>query len=218
MKAKRIALILSGCGNKDGTEITEAVALIVGLSRGGAQLDFFAPDLNFTARNFLTGIPMDERNMMVEAARISRSQMQDLKTLNVDSYDALAFPGGMGAAVNLCDWSKKGANCEVLSDVRRAIEGFHKTERPIAAVCVAPVLLARVLGKHKITLTLGADDETAMEVRKTGAIHETCPVDDYITDRNHKIITTPAYMYGDAKFHQVFDGIQGLAKELLEMA
>ena len=33
------------------------------------------------------------------------------------------------------------------------------------------------------------------EIEKTGAHHENCPVNDYVTDRELKIITTPAYMY-----------------------
>lgn len=221
MSAKRIAIVLSGCGNKDGTEITEAISLIVGLNRGGAELDFFAPDMGFQAKNFLTGAVLEERNMLLESARISRSKMMDLKNLDVQKFDALAFPGGFGAAQNLCNWDLKGAECDVLPEVRKAIEAFHQTERPIGGICVAPVLLARVLGSFNVELTLGDAIESAdiiREVKKTGALHEVCPIDDYITDRANKVITTPAFMYGKAKYHQVFDGIQAFAKELLEMA
>ncbi|MBX3018329.1 MAG: isoprenoid biosynthesis glyoxalase ElbB [Bdellovibrionaceae bacterium] len=218
MSTKRIALVLSGCGNKDGSEITETVALIVGLSRKGAELHFFAPDQNFQSLNFLTNENSGERNMMIEGARIARSKIKPLKELNADGFDALVFPGGAGAARNLSSWHEKGAQCVVNVDVRRVIEEFYKKELPIAAVCIAPVLLARVLGPKGITITLGADNEATAEARKTGANVETCPVDDYITDRVHKIITTPAYMHGDSKPHQVYDGIQGLTQELLEMA
>lgn len=217
MKRKKIALVLSGCGNKDGSEVTEAVSLIVGLSRG-ADLDFFAPNRTFTAKNFLTNESIGERNMMLESARITRSKIADLTTLESQNYDGLAFPGGYGAATQLCDWASKGATCAVLPEVQKAIEEFHRRELPIAAVCIAPVLLARVLGKHRISVTIGDDAETIQQIAKTGAIHELCPVNDFITDRTHKIITTPAYMYGGSAFHQVFDGIQGLAKEFLEMA
>lgn len=218
MSTKRIALVLSGCGNKDGSEITEAVALIVGLSRGGAELSFFAPDRDFDALDFLTNESIGPRNMMVEGARIARSKIRPLRELKSDGFDALAFPGGAGAARNLCTWNEKGAQCVVDPEVRRVIEEFHRRELPIAAVCIAPVLLARVLGPKGVTITLGDDNEAATEARKTGALVETCPVDDYITDRVHKIITSPAYMYGSAKPHEVFDGILGLTQELLEMA
>lgn len=217
MKSKKIALVLSGCGNKDGTEITEAVALIVGLSRQ-AELHFFAPNREFNSKNFLSGESLGPRNMMVEGARISRSQIKDLKNLRANDFDALVFPGGFGAANNLSDWSSRGAACEVLPEVRDAILAFHSQHLPIAAVCIAPVLLAKVLGSEKITVTLGNDPKTIAEVEKTGALHELCPVDDFITDRDHKIITSPAYMYDDAKPFQVYDGIQRLTQELLEMA
>jgi len=218
MAGKRIALVLSGCGNKDGTEITECVALIVSLTRGGAKLEFFSLSEDCEAKNFLTEDTLAPRNMMVESARISRSQMKDLKELKAEDFDALAFPGGSGAAKNLCNWTEEGANCSVHPEVRRVIEDFYAKELPIAAVCIAPVLLAKVLGHKGISLTLGAENEITQELRKTGATHEVCPVNDFITDRVHKIISTPAYMYGAAKPFEVFDGIEALAQELLEMA
>lgn len=218
MSTKRIALVLSGSGNKDGSEITEAVALIVGLSRGGAELHFYAPDQKFESLNFLTGENLGPRNVMVESARISRSKIKPLRELKAEGFDALVFPGGAGAARNLCTWQEKGAACIVNVDVRRVIEEFHQRELPIAAACIAPVLLARVLGPKGITITLGPEGEAAKEARKTGALVETCPVNDFITDRVHKIVTSPAYMHGDAKPHEVFDGLQGLTRELLEMA
>lgn len=217
--AKKIAVLLSGCGNKDGSEITEAISLIVQLSKLGAELTFFAPDLIFTPVNFITDQKHSEkRNVMEESARITRSKIIDVKKLKVDDFDALALPGGFGAALHLCNWAEKGSKCEVLPAVANAIRDFHKQSKPIAAICIAPVILARVLGAEGVELTIGNDAETAAEIRKTGAQHVDCPVDDYVTDRGCKVITTPAYMYGDAKPHEVFSGISGLAKELMEMA
>ena len=217
--SKKIAVVLSGCGNKDGTEITEAVSLIIALSAAGAKLSFFAPNQEFTPKNFLSNEPLSEkRNVMIEAARITRSEMQDLATLNADQFDGLAFPGGYGAALQLSNWGEAGSNCTVLPSVEKAILDFYKQSKPIAAICIAPTLLAKVLGPKGISLTVGSDVETSKEIEKTGAIHEACPVTDYITDREHKVITTPAYMYGSAKPHEVFQGISGLAKEFMEMA
>ena len=216
---KKIAVILSGCGNKDGAEITEAVSLLISLSQHGAQAMCFAPSLEFSAMNFITNETTSEkRNVLTEAARIARGQIQDLKDLNVTQYDAIAFVGGFGAAKNLSDWATKGAKCTVLPEVEKMIRGFHRASKPIAAICISPVLVAKVLGSEQVTVTLGNDPETIAEVLKTGAQHEVCPVDDYVTDRATKVITTPAYMYGNAKPHEVFKGIAGLAKELVEMA
>lgn len=217
--AKKIAVVLSGCGNKDGAEITEAVSLMIALSEQGAEVEFFAPNEDFPAQNFLTGAPMPQnRNAMTEAARITRSQIKDLKSLDPDAFDGLALPGGFGAALNLSTWATKGAACTVNPDLEKALRAFYKSSKPIGAICIAPSIVARVLGRESVTVTIGQDPETAAEIKKTGAIHETCPVDDYITDRLHKIITTPAYMYDEATPAQVFKGVSGLAKELVEMA
>lgn len=216
---KKIAVILSGCGNKDGAEITEAVSLLISLSQNGAEYMCFAPSIEFEALNFISGEALGQkRNVLTEAARIARGNIQDLKNLDIKSYDALAFVGGFGAAKNLSDWAAKGSKCTVLPDVEKAIKAFHKETKPIAAICIAPVILAKVLGSERVTITVGDDKETIAEVLKTGAQHEVCPVDDYVTDRETKVITTPAYMYGNAKPHEIFKGISGLAKELVEMA
>jgi enhancing lycopene biosynthesis protein 2 len=218
MLPKKIAVILSGCGNKDGAEITEAVSLIIGLSAAGAQISYFAPNQEFTPQNFLTNEPLSEkRNIMIEASRISRSQMKDLKDLNADDFDGLALPGGNGAAIQLSNWRETGSKCQVHPLVEEAILAFHKQSKPIAAICIAPTLVAKVLGSKGVNLTIGSDVETAKEIEKTGAHHVDCPVTDYITDREHKVITTPAYMH-DAKPHEVFQGISGLVKEFIEMA
>lgn len=216
---KKVAVILSGCGNKDGAEITEAVSLLIALSQNEAESMCFAPSLDFEALNFITSQPLGQkRDVLTEAARIARGQIQDLATLDPKKYDAVAFVGGFGAAKNLSDWASKGAKCSVLPAVEKTIKAFHKDSKPIAAICIAPVLVAKVLGSEKVTVTIGEDAETIAEILKTGAQHEVCPVDDYVTDRESKVITTPAYMYDRAKPHEIFKGISGLAKELVEMA
>lgn len=215
---KKIALVLSGCGNRDGSEITEAVSLLIALTQTGAVVQGFAPDVDTPEKDHLTREKTGKtRNALHEAARILRGQATDLKKINVDEFDALCFAGGFGAASVLSNWSEKGAACSVLSEVKKVILDFYSQGKPIAAVCISPVLLARVLGDKKITLTLGQNSEDSEEVKKTGAQHIECPVDDFITDRDHKIITSPAYMY-DATPALVFQGISGLAKELVEMA
>lgn len=216
---KKVAVVLSGCGHRDGAEITEAVSTLIALGQCGASYQIFAPDMNFPVTNHLSGQPVNQtRNAREEAARIGRGQVKDLKELNARDFDALAFPGGFGAAVNLCTWGKKGAQCDVLPEVSRVIHEFYKGEKPIAAICIAPALIARVLGADGVTVTIGSDPETVAEITKTGAHHETCPVEDFVTDRDHRIVTTPAYMYPQAKPSEVFTGIQKAIQELVEMA
>lgn len=102
-------------------------------------------------------------------------------------------------------------------EVEKTIKAFYSQSKPIGAICIAPALIARVLGEHGVTVTIGNDKETAQEIGKTGAQHVECAVDDYVTDRERKVITTPAYMY-DAKPNQVFTGVRKAIKELVEMA
>lgn len=197
---KKIALVLSGCGHLNGTEITEAVSFLVALSQAGAQTTCFAPEA-----------------LMAESAKISRGQVENLSQLRSKDFEALVLPGGYGAAKHLSNWAERGAKATAHPEVARAIREFADEGKPIGAACIAPTLLALVLGNRGITVTIGDDRETAAEIEKTGARHEQCPVDDYVTDREHKLVTTPAYMY-EAKPHEVFRGISGLVKEVFEMA
>lgn len=216
---KKIAVVLSGCGHKDGSEITEAVSLLISLNQAGAETFCFAPDIDFTVTDHVTDqSPTEKRNVLHESARIARGNIKSLSELKAQDYDAVAFPGGFGAAKNLSTWASQGSACEVNPEVRRVILEFFEASKPIGAICIAPVLLAKVLGHKNVTVTIGNDPDTAAEIKKTGASHEDCPVDDYISDRETKVVTTPAYMYGDAKPHEVFKGIFGLAHELVEWA
>lgn len=216
---KKIALLFSGCGHKDGAEITEVVSLLVGLKRQKVLVTAFSLDMEVPVTNHLTKktSATEKRNMLAEAARITRGQIQDLNTLVVKDFDGLAIAGGFGAALHFSNWAEKGSACQVHAEVKRVIEEFYKDEKPIAAVCIAPVLLAKVLGSKGITITLGNDKEVMAEVKKTGVTVQECPANDYITDRDHRIITSPAFMY-DTTYDQVFEGLQGLTKELVEMA
>lgn len=216
---KRIAVILSGCGHKDGAEITEAVSALIALSEAGAEYKVFAPDISLAVNDPFSSKPTGEmRNVLQESARIARGSIQNLQELKVSDFDGLVLPGGFGAALNLCTWAKEGANCSVHPTVEKTLNDFYMNEKPIVAICIAPALVARVLGSEGITLTIGEDEETAAEIEKTGAHHEICAVDDYVTDRAHRIITTPAYMYDKAKPNEIFSGIRKAIAELVEMA
>lgn len=215
---KKIAVVLSGCGFKDGSEITESVCTLIALTQAQAEYQCFAPDKNIESTDHLSGENSGTRNILSESARIARGKVLPLQELNTDEFDAVVFPGGFGAALHLCDWAQKGSKCQVLPDVVRVVKSFNDDGKPIGAMCIAPVLIAKILGDKEVTLTIGNDKETAQEIEKTGAQHENCDVDDFITDRENKVVTTPAYMYDDAAPAQVFQGITGMIKELVEMA
>ena len=204
---KKIAVVLSGCGYLDGSEITESVCTLISLSELGVDYKCFAP----------SGNTKGGLDMRVESAKISRSEIQELKHLKEKDFDAVIFPGGFGAALNLSSWGVDGAGGSIHPEVKRVITEFHKAIKPIGAMCIAPVLVAKVLGSEGVNVTIGEDAPTAKEIEKTGAHHAKCAVTDYVSDRDHKVLTTPAYMY-DAKPFEVFTGIRKMIRELVEMA
>lgn len=221
MTTPRIAVILCGSGRSDGSEITEAVSTLIHLSQAGASYRCFA--LNAPQHhviNHATGQvePGQTRNQMVEAARISRGEISDLATLNASDFDAVIFPGGFGAAKNLCDVFQKGPTCSVEPRVERVVQEFHSGKKPIGLICIAPVIAARVLGKNfggpGVTVTVGCDFDACLTVASFGSKYEPCSVTEVCIDAEHKVVSTPAYMF-EAKPHEVFEGIGNLVKEVI---
>ena len=93
-EGKSVAIVLSGCGVYDGSEITEAVATIVHLSTAGASYQCFAPNKDqMHAVNHLTGEAHETtRNVLEESARIARGNVKDLAELSASDFDAVVFP------------------------------------------------------------------------------------------------------------------------------
>lgn len=216
---KKIAVLYSGCGNKDGAEVTEVVSLLVNLDLAGVRVTCFSLNKEIPVTNHLTKktSQTETRNMLTEAARISRGQIQELNSLVVADFDALAIAGGYGAVLHFSNWAEKNMSCVVDPEVDRVIKGFFELQKPIAAVCIAPILLAKCLAGNGINITLGPKSDTFRELKRWEVEVVECPADDFITDRDNKIITTPAFMH-ETSFGPVFIGISRMVKELVEMA
>ena len=192
---KNIAVILAGCGTKYGSEINETVTLLLALDQHGLKYQCFAPDSNqHHVVNHVTGeVTNEERNMMVEAARIVRGEILPMSEFNADNFDGLAIPGGVGVANNIFTYFIDGMQMSVLPEVRDAIVKIHEQNKPIAAMCIAPVLLANVL--NDITITLGSDEcGPAKDVVKMGAHHSATKNGEVTSDLKNKIFTTPCFM------------------------
>ena len=193
----RIGVLLSGCGNIDGGEIHESTLTLLFLAQAGADAFIFAPDVPFKVVNYLTKKPTGEtRSVLLEAARIARGNITDIKTVRADDMDALIIPGGSGLPHNLCDFATKGPKATVNPDAARLITDIHASGKPQGAICIAPVLPALVLGAHKPKLTIGNDMGVAKALEACGAVHEARAVDEICVDEKNKIVTTPAYMLG----------------------
>ena len=212
----RVAVILSGCGVQDGSEIQEAVVALLALDEAGAAVACFAPDKpQRNTTNHRTGKPAGEtRNVLIESARISRGRIQDLADAKADDFDAVLMPGGFGAALNLCDFGVNGADCKVDPDVERFLTAMHDAKKPIAAICIAPVIVAKLFGGVKVTI--GNDRDTAAAIEKMGAKHVDCSVSDAVVDEAHRVVTTPAYMLAKSP-KDLRAGIEKCVKEMLRM-
>jgi enhancing lycopene biosynthesis protein 2 len=218
--AKKVGVVLSGCGVFDGAEIHESVLTLLALDRRDVEIICMAPNVNqMHVVNHLTQEPTDEaRNVLVESARIARGNIKDMKDVTAADVDALMFPGGFGAAKNLCDFATKGAECAVNPEVERLVKEILEAKKPLAAICIAPALVAKITRKQNIKakLTIGTDKGTADALEIMGAEHIACQVREVAVDKEHKIVTGPAYMLG-TRISEVADGIENVVKELVAM-
>lgn len=216
MRKKNIAVILSGCGHQDGAEIHETTLTLLAIHKNGAEFQCYAPDIKqHHVINHITGEEMNEkRNVLIESARIARGNIASLAGFSADSVDALILPGGFGAAKNLSNYAFDGAKCTVQADVTRAVKDMHAAGKPIGALCIAPVIVARLLGD--VTLTIGQDSGTADNLAAMGAKHVPTLQGEITIDPDRKIVSTPCYML-DSRVDQIAEGADNLVKAVLEM-
>jgi enhancing lycopene biosynthesis protein 2 len=215
----KVGVVLSGCGVYDGTEIHEAVLTLLALDRAGAEPVCFAPDMDqLHVVNHLTGqiTAGERRNVLVESARIARGRIHDLARARAVELDALILPGGFGAAKNLCDFAVKGADCVLHPEIARIIREMHQARKPIGAICIAPAILAKALADQGPTLTIGTEATTAAALEQMDAKHQGCPVRQFVTDQEHTIVTTPAYMLAE-RISEAAEGIEKLVREVLRL-
>ena len=220
---KKIAVILSGCGNRDGSELQESLSLMLAIDRRGWQYQCFAPEGFFEVVPHIdveeteeegTLLDMEQRDIFVESARIARGNLLPIEEYNPADYDALALPGGMGAARNLSTFAFDGPRMEVIDSVADAILATYRSEKPVVAMCIAPMVVAKVLGRYEVALTLGADDNQAAQVAKGfGCRVQACGPTEVCVDSEHKIVTTPAYMVA-THISEIFDGAENMVAEL----
>ncbi len=215
---KKVAVIFSGCGVYDGTEIHEAVLALHAVEKAGATWHCFAPNIDqLHVINHLTGEEMDEtRNVLVESARIARGAIEDVAKLNVDDFDALLLPGGFGAAKNLTDFAMSGAECSINTHVAHACRAFAKAGKPAGYLCISPVIIPMIY-EQGVQGTIGNDEATSFAFNQMGGEHVKCTVDEYLFDENNRVLSTPAYMLAQ-NITQSASGIEKLVFKLIDIA
>jgi len=215
----KVAVILSGCGVFDGTEIHEATATLLALDKADADVTICAPAIaQMHVVDHQSGNPVDKesRDVLIESARIARGPVADIANLDAPDFDAVILTGGFGAAKNLCTFAVDGAECTVNLDVADFLVAARESNKVIGAMCIAPALVAKLFG-NDIKVTIGNDPGTVAAINATGAKHIEATVNEVVVDESAKIVTTPAYMLAQ-NISEVFSGIQKLVDKVLELA
>jgi enhancing lycopene biosynthesis protein 2 len=220
---KRVAVVLSGCGPGDGSEIRESLLVQLSLARAGVEVIFAAPDVEQVqvfdhARGQVeAGAP--RRRVLAESARIARGRIRPLSALQVGDFDAMIFPGGAGVGTVLSNYNERGDHCDVDPDVARLLKAALAAHRPIGLVCLAPILAARVLGPVAgVHLTLGPRGTAAAKhAAVMGADVRPCPANDIFIDRKNRVVSTPTDMYDDVKLIEVAQAIEKLVRTVLQL-
>ena len=217
----KIGVVLSGSGHQDGSEIHEAVFTLLALSKTDVEVIMMAPDMDqFHVINHLNGKEetSESRNILVESARIARGNIVDVASVSGSQLDALIFPGGTGMAKNIFDYHMAGINCTVISDVQRLVVEILEAGKPLGAICIAPVMVAKILeylGRTG-TVTGGCNIEINNDIKAMGINTIEVGAEEIVIDEENKIITTPAYVEAES-MSEAFTGIEKLVNKVLEM-
>jgi enhancing lycopene biosynthesis protein 2 len=215
-KKKKFAVVLSGCGVYDGSEIHEAVMTLYAIMKNNGEYEIFAPDIpQHHVINHLNGEEMKEkRNVLVESARLARGKIKALTEFRAEDFDAVIFPGGFGAAKNLSGFAFDGENYQVEPVVERIVKDMVEMGKPIGALCISPVLMAKILDKP--VLTIGDDEETARSMVELGASHKLTGHGEVAVDPRYKLVTSPCYML-DATIMDIAEGTDAAVKEIYKL-
>lgn len=202
----KIGILLSGCGVYDGSEIQEAVLAMLAVKEAGHDYVCISVDKpQHHVINHLTGEAMpEERNMMIESARIARGAVQSIRDVHPADIDAVILPGGFGAAKNFTTWAFKGPEADILPEVKLFLVNMSNVGKPICALCVSPVVVAKALEGSAIhpSLTLGTQAEKSpydiaafsAGLRKTGAEVYEKGILELNIDTENRIVSAPCYM------------------------
>lgn len=226
MEKKKIGVLLSGCGVYDGAEIQEAVLTLLEIDQMGAEAVCIALNENqFHTINHLTGETMPEdRNMLVEAARIARGNIQDISSIIPADLDALVLPGGFGNAKNFTNWAFEGATGSIHPKIKLLIVNMVNIGKPIVALCVSPIVVAKALEDSNLhpILTIGSSEQASpysiedfsKGLKQTGATTNMKTTHEIEFDANLNIISAPCYMQ-EVSIKTIHENIQ-LAFEQLK--
>lgn len=126
---KHVAIILSGCGYADGSEIQETTAILFNLSK--LNINWTAYSLNMNQTHVINHDSLNEssnesRNILVESSRITRTKVLDLNQFHYENFQGIVLPGGFGAAKNLSNFAFESNKFSVNDILDKKLREFHK--------------------------------------------------------------------------------------------
>ncbi|EPE37185.1 isoprenoid biosynthesis glyoxalase ElbB [Candidatus Photodesmus anomalopis] len=207
----KIAVVLSGCGVFDGSEINEVVLSLFELEKQSINYEVFAQDKNqkHVINHYNQSSDNFTRNILFESSRIVRGNIKKLSELNYNTFDGLLIPGGFGVAKNLSNLAFKNGHFTIDIEFKKIMTNF--IGKPSGYLCIAPMLIPHVYRNAKCTI--GNDPEMAKIINNLGGIHVNCSANDIVIDEKNRLITTPGYMMTNSRV-EVHLGIEKLVSKL----
>lgn len=213
----KFAIILAGCGQHDGSETHEVILTLLSLEQEHVEWQAFAPDIQSKVVDHVTEevVPSETRSVLQESARLVRGRIKPLEMAQIEEFDALIFPGGLGAVTVLCDWFEKQSEFHFHPQVQHVINQAVTQKKPMGFICIAPMMIPKIY--QSATLTIGHDQHLAKQIEHMGCHSVSCNADEIVVDETHKIVSTPANMVA-RNIDEVYVGIRKLVKKLASLS
>ena len=93
-------VLLAGCGLGDGSCIEEVILTYTALDQHGCDYTPVAEGVSVPSIDHLTEQTAEKRNILIEAARIGRGRIREIREIDFEEYGALIIPGGLGLLNN----------------------------------------------------------------------------------------------------------------------
>lgn len=224
-KRRNFAIVATGVGFLDGTDVTECSSLMIHFGEVGFNPVFFAPEgtSEETIDHATRDVDKNEiRDIHAEVTRISRNKVVPLKTLRSKAGEALVIPGGGGLAMLLPGFSENNTNFGIDPSLEAAIKEFHDEGKPIIATSNGVIAVARVLGTKNggpgVKLSVGDDSELEEIVRGLGCTPVETKIHQSVTDEEHKVISTGGFANRAATFHDVHKSVGQAVESMASVA
>ena len=215
---KKFAVILSGCGQYDGTELYEGIYTITALAQAGIAFEAIAPDIeqSIVFDHYHQERTNEKRNILIESARFVRNKkIKSITEVKSTDYQGIVVPGGRGIVTNLSDFAEKGVGFSIQPEIYDFLKTAADANLPMGFICIASILIPRIYQNARITI--GNAEDLAKMIHEMGCIHMNCAANEIIVDKKYRLVTTPANMVAKNSL-EVLEGIQKLINKLNEFS